>query len=144
MAIALIYMNFLVPVKTIREKYPGGWDQCLKDHAQEIKRGRVWFDDHLLHDGAMGPIDIEALIRRWARWGFQISKEVDGHTQWADICCIEYLGHRMPEWLELGPHGHSAYKAGTDPGEIVTPAWMKRMIADAQAKSNNAVLNVKN
>lgn len=143
MAIALIYMNFLVPVQTIRAKYPGGWEQCLKDYEKLIG-GRVWFDDYLFHDGAMDPIMIDNFVASWEKRGFQIAKEVDGQTQWADMCCIEYLGHRMPEWLELGPHGHSAYRAGTDPGEIVTPAWMKRMIADAQAKSNNAVLNVKN
>lgn len=121
MAVALIYMNLLVPVQTIREKYPGGWQQCLQDHKQEIERGRVWFDDHLFHDGAMGSQDIELLISKWEKRGFQSVKVVDGHTQWADLCCLEYAGHLMPDWLELGPHGHSAYPAGTDPGETVTP-----------------------
>lgn len=128
MAVALIYMNFLVPIQTIRDKYPGGWEQCLKDHEKEIKRGRVWFDEYLLHDGAMGPIDIDWLISSWEKRGFQISKEVDGKTLWADMCCIEYLGHLMPEWLKLTDDGCTAYLAGTEPGETVRPGWMKKMI----------------
>jgi len=35
----------------------------------------------------------------------------------------------MPEWLELVPIGHSAYSAGTEPGEVVKPDWLKRMVA---------------
>ena len=29
MAIRLKFYDFIVPISTIRAKYPGGWDQCL-------------------------------------------------------------------------------------------------------------------
>lgn len=132
MAVALIYMNFLVPIQTIREKYPGGWEQCLKDHEQEISRGRVWFDEHLFHDGAMDPGMIDSFIASWEKRGFAVTREVAGQTAWADMCCIEHRGHRMPDWLELGPNGTSAYRAGTEPGEIVMPSWLKQMRATAR------------
>lgn len=135
MAIGLVYMNFLVPVQTIRDKYPGGWSQCLKDHEQEIKRGRVWYDEHLFHDGAMDPRMIDDFIANWEMRGFQIAKKINGHTQWADMCCIEYLGHQMPEWLELTDNGCTAYLAGTEPGEIVRPDWMKRMCEERQQRA---------
>lgn len=127
MSIALIYMNFLVPIQTIKEKYPGGWEQCLKDHEIEIARGRVYFDEHLFRDGAMDPRMIDSFIATWETRGFQITKEVDGHTQWADMCCIEYLGHHMPEWLAFMDNGCTAYLAGSAPGERVTPDWLAKM-----------------
>ena len=61
MAVALEFIDFLVPIELIRQKYPGGWAQCLKDHERLIG-GRVWFDEHLLRDGAMNPSDIESLL----------------------------------------------------------------------------------
>ncbi len=135
MAIALIYMNFLVPVQTIRNKYPGGWEQCMQDYKQEIAIGRIWFDEYLFHDGAMDPRMIDGFIARWEERGFQIAKIVEEQSQWADMCCIEYLGHRMPDWLEIAPNGYSASLAGTPPGEVVTPDWMKRKIAESQRKA---------
>ena len=36
MAIKLEFFDFIVPIKTIKKKYPGGWEQCLKDHDNLI------------------------------------------------------------------------------------------------------------
>ena len=57
MAIKLQFFDFIVTIKTIKKKYPGGWNQCLKDHNNLIG-GRVWYDEHLFRDGAMSPNDI--------------------------------------------------------------------------------------
>ena len=73
MAIALEFLDFVVPLERIRQKYPGGWDQCLKDHERLIG-GRVWFDEYLLRDGAMNPADIESLVDLWGRAGQQCFK----------------------------------------------------------------------
>lgn len=32
MAIDTEFIDFIVPIAIIRAKYPGGWEQCLKDH----------------------------------------------------------------------------------------------------------------
>ena len=61
MAIALEFIDFIVPIALIRQKYPGGWEQCLRDHECLIG-GRVWFDEQLLRDGAMNPTDIASLV----------------------------------------------------------------------------------
>ena len=61
MAIALEFIDFVVPISVIREKYPGGWEQRLKDHRQLIG-GRVWFENHMFRNGAMIPKDIQALF----------------------------------------------------------------------------------
>ena len=51
MAVALEFIDLIVPVAVIRTKYPGGWEQCLRDHEFLIG-GCVWFDDHLFSDTA--------------------------------------------------------------------------------------------
>ena len=61
MAVQLEFINFIAPIETINEKYPGGWEQRLKDH-QNLIGGRVWFDDYLFRDGAMNPMDIGSLV----------------------------------------------------------------------------------
>jgi len=33
MAINTEFIDFIIPIDTIRKKYPGGWEQCLIDHA---------------------------------------------------------------------------------------------------------------
>lgn len=118
MAIALEFIDFVVPVNVIRKKYPGGWEQCLKDHERLIG-GRVWFDDHLLRDGAMNPRDIESLIEEWTNLGFTPYEESDGQRIWKDCCVVEGLfgGATLPcEWLAIGEDGNSAYLKGTEPG----------------------------
>ena len=83
MAIALQFIDFVVPIDLIRQKYPGGLAQCLQDHERLIG-GRVWFDEHLLREGAMNPADIESLVDEWTSLGFQPTVEVDGKRIWQD------------------------------------------------------------
>lgn len=121
MAIALEFIDFIVPISVIREKYPGGWAQCLKDHERLIG-GRVWFDDHLFRDGAMNPNDIAALVEEWKALGFQPVAERDGQQVWQDCCVVESMfgGPTLPcEWLQMGDDLRSAYRKGTDPGPVV-------------------------
>ena len=121
MAIALEFIDFIVPVSVIRKKYPGGWEQCLEDHRQLIG-GRVWFDKHLFRDGAMNPKDIQALFNEWAALGFEPTEEIDGKLSWKDCCVIESLlgGPTLPcSWIAIGDDGRSAYLRGTEPGNVI-------------------------
>ena len=70
MAVALEFIDFIVPIALIRAKYRGGWEKCLQDHSRLIG-GRVWYDEHLFRDGAMSPRDIQSLIDEWEGLGFQ-------------------------------------------------------------------------
>lgn len=120
MAIALEFIDFVVPIDLIRQKYPGGWAQCLQDHERLIG-GRVWFDEHLLRDGAMNPADIESLVEEWTSLGFQPTAELDGQRIWQDCCVVESMlgGTTLPcDWLEISEDGRSAWLQGTQPGEI--------------------------
>jgi hypothetical protein len=120
MAIALEFIDFIIPIEIIKQKYPGGWEQCLKNH-QPLIGGRVWFDDHLLRDGAMNPRDIESLIDEWTQLGFQPFAEVAGKQIWKDCCVTEsrFGGPTLPcAWLAMGEDGRSAYLKGTAPGIV--------------------------
>jgi hypothetical protein len=122
MAIALEFLDFVVPIDVIRAKYPGGWEQCLRDH-QSLIGGRVWYDEHLFRDGAMNPMDIRSLVERWTELGFVPMVSRDGKTVWNDVCVVEWMfgGPTIPcDWLALGPHGPSAYLRGTAPGPVIS------------------------
>ncbi len=120
MSVALEFIDFIIPIDVIRKKYPGGWEQCLKDHEQLIG-GRVWFDEHLLRDGAMGPQGIESLVQEWTALGFQPTEERDGQRIWKDCCVVESMfgGPTLPcDWLQIGEDGCSAYRKDSTPGDI--------------------------
>jgi hypothetical protein len=70
MAIALEFIDFIVPITVIRKKFPGGWEQCQNDHGHLIG-GCVRQDDHLFRDGVMNPIDIGALVEKCADFCFE-------------------------------------------------------------------------
>lgn len=130
MAVQLEFIDFIVPIAVIRKKYPGGWEQCIKDHANLIG-GRVWYDDHLLRDGAMSPADISTLVEEWTKLGFEPMAEIDGKKVWKDCCVTEHVfgGPTLPcEWLDLTEDGSAAFLKGTEPGEVAGRAanWGNR------------------
>ena len=121
MAVALEFIDFIVPIAVIREKYPGGWEQCLEDHAPLIG-GRVWYDQHLLRDGAMSPGDIGYLVDEWEARGFPPMREDGDRMVWQDCCVVQSLlgNSTLPcDWIEFGEDGRSAYLKGKPPGEVV-------------------------
>lgn len=121
MAIALEFIDFVVPIEIIRNKYPGGWEQCLRDHAALIG-GRVWYDDHLFRDGAMSPNDIGHLVDHWADLGFEPTELCDGEQVWKDVCAVESVfgGPTLPcNWITVDTDQRIAYLRGTEPGAVV-------------------------
>lgn len=84
--------------------------------------GRVWYDGHLLRDGAMSPGDIEDLVQEWVELGFQPTDERNGQRIWKDFCIVEstFGGPTLPcDWLAIFEDGRSAFLAGTDPGAVI-------------------------
>ena len=110
MSINTEFINFIVPIETIRAKYPGGWEQCLLDHAP-LLHGRCWHDDYLFRDGAMNPMDMKSLAEEWQEMGFVMTKEVNGQTQWADFCVYAQIFGSAYEcdWLVDAPEGAVAH-----------------------------------
>jgi hypothetical protein len=123
MSIALEYIDFVVPIRVIHEKYPGGWAQCLRDHAKLVG-GQVWYDEHLFRDGAMSPSDVEAIVSRWEGLGFEPFEQADGMRKWKDVCVVESLlgGPTLPcDWISIDKETRTAFLAGTEPGGVAGP-----------------------
>lgn len=118
MSVTLEFIDFIVPVALIKQKYPGGWEQFLSDYNYALGK-RVWFDDHLFRDGAMAPADIETLVQEWTELGFEPFGECDGEYYWKDCCVVEGLfgGPTMPcDWIVV--ESGMAYLKGTEPGPV--------------------------
>jgi len=121
MGVALEFIDFVVPIATIRAKYPGGWEKCLEDHDR-LLGGRVWHDEHLLRDGAMNPRDIQALVDEWSELGFEPTEVVDGQRVWKDVCVVESMfgGPTLPcEWIVVDAELRAAYLKGQQVGRVV-------------------------
>jgi hypothetical protein len=107
MAIALEHINFIVRRVTIEEKYPGGWDQCLIDHASSLDT-RVWFDEHLFRVNAWRDIGFQAVL-------------INGEKKWMDCCVIDESFETLSlscDWIEIDIPGECAFLKDEDPGEI--------------------------
>jgi len=120
-AIALEFIDFIVPIEVIRARYPGGWEQCLEVHSDFLGRS-VWYDDHLFRDGAMSPSGIEALVKHWTRIGLEPLGILEGNRFWKDCCVTEHMfgGPTLPcSWIEITNDGKAAFLKGTKPGETI-------------------------
>lgn len=125
MAIALEFINVVVPIARIREVYPGGWEQCVQDYAQRIGQ-RAWYDQYLFRDGALHPGDARQLVEGWRILGFEVTQTHRGRVNWKDVCVIDsrHGGPTAPcPWLALENSGRVAYLAQTPPGPL---AWRGR------------------
>jgi len=125
MAIMTEFLDLIVPITIINEKYPGGWERCLKDHHQALN-ARVWFDNYLFRDGAMNHDAMKTLLDAWWKLGFECYAAHDGIMCWKDVCVYEGMqgGAGMPcKWLAEDPVTRSVYLKGTEQGEIIGRDW---------------------
>lgn len=121
MAVALEFIDFIVPIELFKAKYSGGWERCVREHTDLIG-GRVWYDEYLFRDGAMGPADIEALVTKWTDLGFEPMTTAAGQRAWKDCCVTERMfgGPTLPcGWIEITESGEAAFLKGTKPEKIV-------------------------
>jgi len=124
MSVQLECINLIVPIKTIEEKYPGGWQKCLADYESQIGSS-VWFDEHLFREGAMNSFDIHLMLEHWKELGFKTHIGGKNIKKWVDICVVEVMlgDERVPcSWLEA--EGHVAYLKGKAKGAEVGNAYV--------------------
>jgi len=103
MAIALEFINLVIPIENIDKVYPGGFKQYKTDHAQAIGKN-IWYDDYLVRDGAMGWDDIETLLNEWRDRGLELVREIEGQNHWSDVCVLYDIdGPTLPcDWIISG------------------------------------------
>ena len=126
MAVALMFISVLVRIDAIRAKYPGGWDQFLKDAEGDIGESS-WYDEHLYREGAMSPSDIAEIVEFWQEKGLTTHRVENGEAvEWIDLCVTEFFGPTLPcSWYADVPDTYAAYLKGTEPGRVITPTWYK-------------------
>lgn len=123
--IALEFIDVVVPIAKIREGYPGGWEQCLRDYSALLGR-RVWCDKHLFRDGAMSASEVRLLVEGWAVLGFEPTGKRGRGLYWKDLCVIDWRqgGPTRPcDWLSFDRSDRTAHLAGAEPGPL---AWRGR------------------
>ncbi len=133
MSIQLEFIDFIVPIATIKAKYPGGWEQCLQDHAYAIG-GRIWYDEHLFRDGTMNSMDMKSLVEHWQSLGFitHDTNEKGEPTKWLDVCVYESLFGGVTlecDWIEYDRISGGAYLAGTSAGKLVGRADFNKALS---------------
>jgi hypothetical protein len=120
-AVRLEFIDVLVPVHVINEKYPGGFAQCLADHRPLIGR-RMWHDGRLLRDGALDPASARALVEGWQAIGIEPLQWVNGRLAWKDVCVVDTNAGGptvVCDWLEWDPKRRVAWLRGATRGEAV-------------------------
>ena len=120
MAIQLEFINFIVPVRVIQQKYAGGWDACLRDHAKGIGRV-VWYDDHLFRTGAMDGDMMDNLIVKWTGLGFEASESLGNSILWKDFCVLTSYGVSPHDcsWIKVNSAARVAWLTGAEQGEAI-------------------------
>jgi hypothetical protein len=119
-AIALEFIDLVIPIARIRESYPGGWDQCIRDYAALLGR-RVWYDQHLFRDGAMSPLEAQALVEGWTVLGFEPTGTRGQALYWKDLCVVDWTegGPTLAcDWLTFDRSSRTAHLAGAEPGPL--------------------------
>lgn len=120
MSIKLEFINVIVPISVINEKYSGGITQCLKDYSDLIGM-KVWCDTNFFRDGAMSPHDAECLVDNWSKLGFTTCEIKDGEAiKWIDVCVVDELwGPTLDcDWIVMNRETRSAYLKDSNPGEL--------------------------
>jgi hypothetical protein len=120
MAVRLEFIDLIVPVRVIEDKYPGGLAQCLRDYAPLLGR-RVWHDGYLLRDGAFDPVGARERAEGWQALGLEPLQWVRGALRWQDICVIDTAvgGPTVPcDWILYDPVHRTASLKGAPPVEV--------------------------
>ena len=113
MAVGLEYINLIVPIALIRDRYPGGWEACLRDHAPVLGK-RVWYDEYLLRDGGMSPDEVKARMEGWSVLGFEPMFREGSTWRWEDIAIVDCAagGTTLPcHWLQVDVKERTAWFA---------------------------------
>ena len=125
MAVRLEFIDVLVPVHVIEEKYPGGFGQCLADLGPLVGR-RVWHDGALLRDGALDPDGARTVVEGWQALGIEPLQWIDRRLHWHELCVVDVVAGGPTvgcEWLEWDPAQRIAWLRGGPRGGIVGRVW---------------------
>lgn len=123
MAIVLEFINVIIPINNIdRCKSIGGFEGYLELEGHNIGE-TIWYDDHLVREGAMNPMDVEDIIDIWAERGLNPVVGSGSEKRFKDLCVIDSFGGlTLPcNWIEFDSKEHVAWHEDKPRGKIVGP-----------------------
>lgn len=103
MSVHTEYYSVIIPIEKIKTcQSVRGFVGILEMKKDDIG-GRIYFDDYLYRDGAMGPMDVEDIVEFWKEQGLEPFEERDGEQYWKDLCVVDMFGGpTLPcDWLEF-------------------------------------------
>lgn len=121
MAIHCEFIDLVIPIENIDKVYPGGFKKYKEENINGFY-GKLWHDEFLFRDGAMGPDDMHYLVQKWEERGLVGVVEREGIKEWKDLCVLEGLfgGPTLKcDWLEYDHVDRCVYMKGKPKGEIV-------------------------
>jgi hypothetical protein len=137
MSVLVEAISVIVPLETLRAKYPGG-PEAYEDDCPNSTFCR---DEHLTRVGFMSPHDVRWFVDQLADLGLEHVR--DGRA--VDLAVVDqFRGPTTPcDWLEAGKHpdGYAAaWKAGTIPGAFAyPPGWTPQQSRDLHFVSSEEV-----
>jgi hypothetical protein len=121
MAVFIGFINVVVPVSVLNEKYPGGLEGYIRDHGG----GTFCCDGHLTRVGFMVPPLVGDFIEELERKGLQ---PLEGEN-WKDLAVVDSIFKRATapcDWVYVGTAQDGRVFACLkeqqhEPGEICGP-----------------------
>lgn len=102
MAVAIEFLNMIVPVAEIEKKYPGGWEQCRRDTGCDLPGSTNWSDGKLLRLGTMSEMTLQLMGDAWTTMGFKGFSGRRDHKKWKEFCQFGSLtGPISCDWLSF-------------------------------------------
>lgn len=120
MSIFLQFYNVLIPIKILEEKV-APIEEIMKWKDKERKYFNPFHDEHLYHEGAMGPDGVESIVKFWEGKGIKPFVIKDGTECWNEMCMVDMLGCLSApcDWVDTGQC------EDFDENSIVCEAWLK-------------------
>ena len=117
-------LSVLVPVKVLRDRYPGG----VSAYESAAPNRQYCADDSLTRMGFMSPSDVGHWINLLTHSGLEVlggeTKDTPGN--WHDCAVVDQFDGptRACTWLEFAKSAEGfsfCWLAGTEPGPLATP-----------------------
>ena len=119
MAVLAEFLNVIVPVRTLEDRYPGG----VEGYEHSCPNSSFCRDEHLTRVGFMSPADVEWFVSSITA---NTTLTLLDRGKFVDIAVVDTIfGPTAPcSWLEFGVHDDcpQCWLSGTDPGVVATPA----------------------
>ena len=122
MSVYCEFIDLIIPIANIDRIYWGGFKK-FKEKNIEYFGKRMWQDEYLYRDGAMNPMDMEQLVKKWEYFGLKGLVEEDGKEVWKDFCVFQAMmgGAHNCDWIGFDSDTWSAYLIGKPKGKVVMP-----------------------